>query len=141
MKVLGPYRRKTDGRAFILIYRSDGTKTTQLLSRFLYEAIHGPIPHGMTVDHIDGDKTNDVIENLQLLSQQENSRKWHTLRPAEVMSLLCPLCGNAFTRRANVVRHNKKQGKAGPFCSKSCAGKYRTSSVHVFQAGRETAVK
>lgn len=40
--------------------------------RIVYEAFHGPIPDGVTVDHIDGNKLNNHIDNLQLLSVRDN---------------------------------------------------------------------
>ena len=46
-----------------------------LVHRLMWEAFKGPIPEGMTVDHIDGDYTNNTIENLQLLSHADNIRK------------------------------------------------------------------
>lgn len=43
--------------------------------RLVYEAFHGPIPFGLTVDHIDSEKLNNRLENLQLLTREENTRK------------------------------------------------------------------
>lgn len=44
-------------------------------ARYIWRQTYGEIPDGMTVDHIDGDRTNDAIENLQLLSALDNKRK------------------------------------------------------------------
>lgn len=41
--------------------------------RLVWEEHHGPIPEGMYVSFLDGDRTNCNIENLILLSQGENS--------------------------------------------------------------------
>jgi hypothetical protein len=38
-----------------------------------------------TVDHIDGDFTNDDIDNLQLLSREENASK-----EGEIIAFVCP---------------------------------------------------
>ncbi len=43
--------------------------------RVLWEAFNGAIPHKMTVDHVDGNRLNNRLDNLQLLSQSDNSRK------------------------------------------------------------------
>ena len=45
------------------------------LSRFLYAWFLGDIPEGMVVDHIDNDPFNNKLENLQLLTPEENLKK------------------------------------------------------------------
>ena len=34
--------------------------------RRIWEAAYGPIPEGMTIDHIDGDTSNNSLSNLRL---------------------------------------------------------------------------
>lgn len=43
--------------------------------RLVFLAWSGPIPEGMQVDHIDGDKLNNSIENLELVSPSENTKR------------------------------------------------------------------
>jgi len=40
----------------------------------IFEAFNGKIPKGMQVDHIDGDKQNNCIDNLRALTRLDNSR-------------------------------------------------------------------
>ena len=40
------------------------------IHRFEWECVKGVIPEGFVIDHIDSVKTNNKIENLQLLSQK-----------------------------------------------------------------------
>jgi len=40
--------------------------------RILWVLINGPIPAGLVIDHLDGDKLNNNIDNLRLVSQREN---------------------------------------------------------------------
>ena len=40
------------------------------IHRFEWECVKGDIPEGFVIDHIDSVKTNNKIENLQLLSQK-----------------------------------------------------------------------
>src|SRR5690242_17532535 len=56
------------------------------LGRFLTEHEH--------VDHIDNDKTNDSLDNLQILSQRENSIK--SAAPKIYVEFRCPICGSSF---------------------------------------------
>ena len=45
------------------------------IHRFEWECVKGDIPEGYVVDHCDSVKTNNKIENLQLLTVSENIRK------------------------------------------------------------------
>lgn len=43
--------------------------------RVVYEAFIGEIPEGLIIDHIDENKSNNHLTNLQVLSHSENLRK------------------------------------------------------------------
>lgn len=43
--------------------------------RLVIVTFHGPIPEGMVVDHLDCDKSNNSIENLEIVSSSENERR------------------------------------------------------------------
>ena len=44
------------------------------LHRVLYETFIGPIPKGMLVDHIDGNRSNNALSNLHLVTQSDNMK-------------------------------------------------------------------
>lgn len=48
-------------------------KTQYLVHRLIYVMKHGQIPDGMEIDHIDGNRSNNRIENLRLVTSRENS--------------------------------------------------------------------
>lgn len=100
----------------------DGKRSTTLYSKYLMEKKLGrELVGDETVDHINNDKTDDRIENLQILSRSENSKKSAVY--AETLQFICPICKREFTKTKRRVRHNQlKQGKSGPYCSKRCAG-------------------
>ena len=50
-------------------------KKCYYVHRFIFETFKGDIPKGMETDHVDGNKKNNSIFNLQLLSHKENVRK------------------------------------------------------------------
>ena len=45
------------------------------IHRFEWECVRGVIPEGFVIDHIDSNRTNNKIKNLQLLTLAENVRK------------------------------------------------------------------
>lgn len=46
------------------------------IHRVVYTEFIGPIPEGMEIDHISNVKTDNRVENLQMLTRLENIRKW-----------------------------------------------------------------
>jgi len=41
--------------------------------RFIWECHKGNIPDGKVINHLDGDKTNNQLENLEVVSQRRNA--------------------------------------------------------------------
>lgn len=58
-----------------------------LAHRIVWEAVHGPIPDGLEINHKNGVKTDNRIDNLELVTKSEN------LRHAYAMGLRAPLRG------------------------------------------------
>lgn len=48
-----------------------------LVHRIVWDAFNGPIPKGFEVDHINDIRTENMLENLQLLTHQDNCNKQH----------------------------------------------------------------
>lgn len=80
--------------------KSNGYRNPQqtLVHRFIYEYFNGPIPPGLEVDHIDGDRLNNRLDNLQLLSAKDNARKGSGLLSMQA---------------ARDIRHRRKNGESG----------------------------
>jgi len=50
-----------------------------LAHRVIWESVHGPLDPTITINHIDGDKSNNRLANLEPLTVAENSRHaWRT---------------------------------------------------------------
>lgn len=130
MKVNGPYIHKTGrlkGRRYVNIIFDDGRKTSVLYSRYLMEQYLGrKLSYDETVDHIDNDFTNDDFDNLQIITRSQNAAKRHvdTKNFKTLVTLVCVNCQTEFVRDNRFEKHNRKQGKKGPFCGKSCAAKW-----------------
>lgn len=129
MKIYGPYIRK-DGRKHIIIIEDNGKRKTKSYPRYLMEmSIGRNLTEFETVDHINEDFTDDRLENLQILSRSENVSKSSLLRPAKIFEFSCPMCGKYSQKPEKDVRRNRKLGKSGPFCGRTCAGKYKKSII------------
>ena len=59
---------------FVRKHAQTGRKNIQA-HRFIWECFHGIIPEGKVIDHINNDKEDNRLCNLQLMTQQENCKK------------------------------------------------------------------
>jgi len=125
MKVYGPYSQK-DGRLIVIHY--DGhVRRTQSYPRYLMELYLGrKLESWEEVDHINGDITDNRIGNFQLLTKSENVKK--SAKRKKMLYFVCPICQADFQLDERTYKHNQlKQKRAGPYCSRSCAGKANSS--------------
>lgn len=123
MKVYGPYTRKEDNRKHVIIVFEDGSRRTVSYPKFLMEQHLGRQldPDLETVDHIDRDVTNDVISNLRVIDRVTHVKEDAKRREEQLEA--CVWCDNIFALSKNQV-NNRAKKLAGPFCSRSCSGKY-----------------
>lgn len=87
-------------------------------ARYIWEDKFGKIPDGYEVDHINNDKTDDRLENLQLLLKKDNILKTKSLKQKRIIKLICPICGKEFDfMERNLSTH------PNPCCSRQCGYK------------------
>jgi hypothetical protein len=68
-----PFFNRNNGRwRYALWIKEERVKVYRY--RMIWEAWKGGTKD-LTIDHIDGNKTNDVLSNLQLLTREDNIRK------------------------------------------------------------------
>ena len=105
-----------ENRRNIILYNSQTDRTTISYARYLMSVKLGhEIPDGYEVDHINNDKMDDCIENLQVLSKKENFNKSKKIK--ETIELVCPVCNKVFTfEKRNLSTHQN------PCCSRRCGG-------------------
>lgn len=109
--------KNKEDRNIAILYKEDGSSKTMSYAKYLYtsyyrEDIDSKKYH---IDHINGNKTDDRIENLQKITIQYNILKDHIKK--EMVILKCPVCEKEFLfPKRNLSTH------PNPCCSKKCGG-------------------
>ena len=103
-------------RRIAILVNQDGKKSSISYAKYLYTSHYNyDIADGDQVDHINGDKMDDRIENLQVISKTYNIQKDHKRK--EVVLRICPVCGKQFMfEKRNLSTH------PNPCCSRKCGG-------------------
>lgn len=68
---LASFFQRDDGYYYFQIPR---VRSTMRRSQLVYSLKYGPIPEGMDVDHIDGNRANDHPDNLRIVTRDINNR-------------------------------------------------------------------
>lgn len=107
-----------DHRKRVSLYKKNGKSKWITYARYLWEDVNGKVPDGFEVDHINNDKTDDRLENFQLLTREENIKKHNSTRERALIQMICPICGKEFSfEKRNLSTH------PNPCCSKQCGYK------------------
>ena len=112
-----------EGRKTLILWNSSKHRSSTQYARYLLAVHLGRyLTKDETVDHIDNDKQNDEISNLQILSHADNNRK-SNCKP--LYELDCPICSIHYTLPHSSVRGvtKAKAENNTRCCSKSCGAK------------------
>lgn len=112
----------TKGYKSVRLYDLEHKGKTKRLHRLVWEAFNGEIPYGMQVNHIDENKANNALDNLNLMTNQENIN-WGT--------------GNE--RRSKTEMNRKSHSK--PVICLSLSGEYIAEYPSQAEAYRKTGTK
>lgn len=116
-----------ENRKHVLLIADDGSRTSTPYSRYLVCVHLGRfLEQDEQVDHIDDDKTNDVIENLQVLSVSENNRKEAKRRGRLMAEIKCPQCSKVFIRRKGYTQAVPALKGKVTCCSKECSTSFKS---------------
>jgi len=106
-----------EDRKHVLLYNTQKDRTTISYARYLLSCnLRRFLLAEEHVDHINNDKTDDRIDNLQVLSQRDNNTK--SARGTKMYDFTCSKCGSIFKLRHKNLLGTRK------FCSREC---YRES--------------
>jgi hypothetical protein len=103
-------------RRVATLRKENGEMTSMSYAKYLYTSHYRvDIAEGDQVDHINGDKMDDRIENLQVISGTYNRQKDHKRK--KMVLRTCPVCNEKFLfPEANLPSH------PNPCCSRRCGG-------------------
>jgi len=91
------------------------------IHQVVWEHFNGEIPKGYVIHHIDGDKSNNEISNLQIMTQHEHME----LHRENIVSEknICDYCGKEFVSKPNFKGVCR-------FCSEECGIKFQHEKNH-----------
>ena len=85
---------------------------------------------GEVVHHIDGNKLNNTLSNLQLMTKSTHTTL-HKIDPLKHIDLVCPMCGAHFKRPLHLIKNRT------PGCNRSCAAKLRWGNLKETNRGQK----
>lgn len=103
-------------RRVATLRKSNGEMISMSYAKYLYTShFKCDVNSQDHIDHINGDKLDDRIDNLQVISGYYNRVKDKT--PKQMILLKCPVCNEEFLfPKRNLNSH------PNPCCSKKCGG-------------------
>lgn len=115
---------------YLQINLSKGNKQKKFsVHRLVYTAFCGEIPEGMQINHLDEDKTNNRLENLNLMTSKENVNfGTRTERAAKSKSkpvIALDEDGNVVLEFPSIVEGQRNGYDSGSLCN-CCRGKLKT---------------
>lgn len=116
IRVVARYEKM--GEPYIRVRLSDGRVIREHIF-IMEQAIGRRLQPGEVVHHIDEDKRNNALANLEIKSRSRHSSD-HRPDP-KMEDLVCPACGESFRRRLSYLRHRRKGGLTVFFCSNRCS--------------------
>lgn len=114
-----------DKRAFVII---EG-KTISYARYLMEQHLGRKLNDDEVVHHIDHDKTNDAIENLEVVNSTEHRKHHNPLKYKDTIEQ-CYVCGKSFTFTAKQHCNKYRERNRKPntidkyFCSRKCSGIY-----------------
>lgn len=74
------------------------------------------------VHHRDGNKQNNVLNNLELVDRSSHARQ-HSSTGRTMIKLICAYCKEPFGREVSQVNTKRRLGQKNFYCGRSCVGK------------------
>lgn len=118
----------SENRRIVTMYSGEGQYRGISYARYLYGVHLGyEVPDHLEVDHVNDDKTDDRLDNYQLLTSEQNRLKQeynYVMNQQVVYGVYCAYCQSPFLMTDRVRKMRMAQGVEYPFCTKSCSTNY-----------------
>ena len=138
-RILKPHLNKTTGY-YAVILRVNKKPTTRTIHRLVGLA-HMPLVEGKTmINHKDGDKTNNHVDNLEWCNNSENIKhRIHVLgyipnrrgktngKDSKPVTQLDPITGKAIAQFPSIMEAHRQTGTSPSAISSQLSGKYHTA--------------
>jgi len=139
IKLLPPFNQRwnkgylvinPENRRNVCLYNSDQDRTTISYARYLMSVHLGyEVPSHLEVDHINDDKTDDRIDNFQLLTPEQNKLKQeynYVMFEQSLFLVECAWCELRFFISLRDMKMKLAKGLEHMFCSRRCSGKFHS---------------
>lgn len=104
-----------EGRKTVILFNSPQDRSSTAYARYVMAVKLGRyLTSDEEVDHIDCNKIDDSLENLQLLTKEEHREKTTAERAVPLLKFICECCGKDFERVKNRATSKTK------YCSVDC---------------------
>jgi len=128
-KVLKP-ALSSDGYLKTMLLNDQGVYKSWTVHKFITLAFYGLISKGLEINHIDGVKTNNNIDNLEYVTKSQNVKHAYDMGLATAQR--GSLNGNSKLKESDVedIRNTAKSG-GRYYGRKNLAAKYNVSEAHI----------
>lgn len=103
----------------VITVRKDGRQKQLRTHRFIWECCVGEIPKGMVINHIDGNKHNNKLSNLEVVTHKQNvDHAWQVLEREVVVKGEDNGCAKLTEEQAEDIIMLCKKGWSNPDIAK-----------------------
>lgn len=104
-----------------------------LSHRFIWEAFFGPIPEGWQINHIDENKQNNNIENLELCDRTYNNNFGTRTERCSKQVNQYDMDGTLVATYPSAMEAARQTGFAQGYISSCCNGKYKSAYKFIWR--------
>lgn len=123
-------KTKSNGYKEVCLYFEAQKGKSMYVHRLVIESFLGEIPRGLQVNHIDGDKSNNRLDNLEIVTNRENS-----LHSYHILGNPAPVCRGQYHPNTKLtdedvirIRKNYKKGESNSSLYEEYSDKVSLSS-------------